>query len=508
MSPSGILPVRRLRPALALLFGVSFLAAAVLAFGTARLLRARDVAERIPDGVRAYVVVLASARDEAAKTLRDRKEVALLGERRAGELLASTGAAEAGPDALIVFEVALPAGLGVLDEVEIPGRVDVIDLNQKDRLAFTRQRAWREAVLGLVLTLLGAAVFVWAVVSCALGAGRECQDAIGVRVLLGTDPGGLWGMLGLLVGAVALGGSLSALLVLTVGAQVGMGGMSLPAWWAIPGVLALFAGTLGLALLAARTAVTRAARATILAGVMLLLWLASPASAAIEADEPPTDVGPVRHAEILRALSRDLSVCRRALHTARKAVASTEQQGVRAAVTRDEPLVRLARLKREADAEAVREWQERCSALEAERQRLREVLQSTRLLGPPITPRRPPVEGAVSVRYGQAGVRPGTAAFRNGVGIRTRGGEAIRASAPGRVAYSGELPGSGPVVVLDHGRRTYSVYARIRSSIVEVGEEVDAGQTLARGETGLLYFSIRRRGRAVDPLAWVRADRG
>ena len=109
--------------------------------------------------------------------------------------------------------------------------------------------------------------------------------------------------------------------------------------------------------------------------------------------------------------------------------------------------------------------------------------------------RSPPsrVAGAVSRKRGRWG--------RSALATESVSGR--RATAPGRVAYSGDLPGSGAVVVIDHGRRTYSVYSKIGRSLVVVGDQVEAGQTVARARRGLLYFSIRRRGAAVDPLAWV-----
>ena len=211
----------------------------------------------------------------------------------------------------------------------------------------------------------------------------------------------------------------------------------------------------------------------------------------------------MRDADLLRALSRDLAVCRRARHVARKGIATTERQALFAAANEDDVLLRIAAAKRVEDVAALRGWDERCAALGDERDRMRQVLRSTRLLGPAITPRSSPVRGTVAVGYGQAGQRPVTAGFRNGVAMRTKAGESVRASAEGRVAFSGEVPGSGRVVVIDHGRRTYSVYGKIGRSLVSVGQEVAAAETVARARTGLMYFSIRHRGRSVDPLAWI-----
>lgn len=496
------LPLTRLRGSLALLFAITFLAAAGMSLGAGLLARAERDASQVPDAARYYVVVRAVEAAEARRGLEESEELLLVAERRAGELLAA-GEPEIGPEHLTVFEVhraiegTTPPAMPVVDRA-----IDVIDVNADARAAFTWDRVVRGAAVGGLLLALGCIVFVWAVIGCTQGAGRECQDAIGVRVLLGAEAEGLWGPLGLVVGGVALAGGLSSFVVTAFAVRSEMGAATFPMGWAVGGAVALLLGTFALSLGAARRAVARAARATVLASLVALVAFGAPGMA-VAAPARSAQDGPVRDADVLRALSRDLAVCRRAVHVARKGLASTEYRAVVAAAGENDALLRIATAKRAEELVALEREEKRCAALVEERTRLREVLKSQRLFGPPITPRQTPVRGTVAVRYGHAGRRPGTHGFRNGIAMRTRGGESVRASAPGRVAYAGDLPGSGSVVVIDHGRRTYSVYAKIKAAIVEVGQEVAAGETVARAEQGLLYFSIRHRGRAVDPLAWV-----
>lgn len=494
------LPLARLRGSLALLFAITFLAAAGMSLGAGLLSRAQSDARRMPDGARYYVVARAVESGAVREVLESEPALDVVAERRAGEILAMPGTPDVGPEHLTVFEVSTDAEVPVIPDIE--GAIDVIDVNAKERAEFTRGRVVRGLVAGGALLALGCLVFVWAVVACAQAAGRECQDAIGVRVLLGAEAEGLWGPLGILVGGVALGGGLTSFGVVALAVRSELGPASFPWSWALGGALSLLLGTFALSFGASRRAVARAARATVLASLAAILAVSLVAPAWAVSTREAQD-GPVRDADVLRALARDLSVCRRSVHVAKKGIAATEYQAVVAAAAGNEPLVRIAIAERAEEFAALALEEARCSSLEAERVRLREVLKSTRLFGPPITPRQPPVGGTIAVRYGDAGSRPGTHGFRNGIAMRTKGGESVRASAPGRVAYSGDLPGSGSVVVIDHGRRTYSVYAKIKSSLVEVGEEVDAGQTVARARSGLLYFSIRHRGRAVDPLGWV-----
>lgn len=506
------LPLQRLRGTLALLFVTTFLAAGVTSFGAGLLARAQADAARVPEGARYFVVVRSLDAAAVRGALLAVSGADVVAEKRAGELLARAGVPEVGPEHLVVFEVLVPspADAGALRGLDAV--VDVIDVNAVERAAFTRARVARGVGAAVVVLALGVSVFVWAVVAAAQASGRECQDAIGVRVLLGAEAEGLWGPLGLVVGGVALAGGLASFALAATAAQVALRLASFPVFWALVGTVALLVGTLGLSFGAARRAVARAARATVLASALVAAWMgpaeatrAEGAAALADPTDPADEErsGPAHDADLVRALSREISVCRRTLHVARKGLAATEYQAVVAVAEANDPLLRLAAHKRTEDAARVGEIASRCSDLEAEREHLRDVLRSTRLHGPPIRPRQVPVEGRVAVRYGQAGRRPGTAGFRNGIALRTRGGESVRATAPGRVAYAGDLPGSGSVVVIDHGRRTYSVYAKIGSSLVSAGDEVDSGQTVARARTGLLYFSVRRRGRPVDPLAWV-----
>jgi len=507
-----VLPLPRLRGPLALLFAVAFLAAGAMTVGVGLLAHARRLAAEIPDGAHYFVVTRAVDVDEAREEIARLPGTRVVSVRRAGEVLAASGAPEFGPGRLSVLEVQVPgAAAAVLRGVEglrdTDAVVDVIDLNARQRVEITPALVARQVAVGVALLVLGCVVFLAAVVAGAQMVGRECREEIGVRVLLGAEPEGLWAPLGLLVGAVAVGGAMvafsTAALVVRALALPPPGGSALPGGWTVLGAAALLGGTLGLALGAARRAVARAARATVLADLGALIVLGAGAPLASASPDVTVPDGPARDADVLRALSRDLGVCRRARHVARKTIAATERQAVLAAVRGEGALLRIAVAKRSEDLAALEAWERRCAALAGERDDLRAALHSARLLGPPITPRGAPVLGSVAVRYGQVGGRAGTAAFRNGVALRTRAGESVRASARGRVAYAGELPGSGPVVVVDHGRRTYSVYARIGRSLVSVGEHVDAGQTVARARSGLLYFSIRSRGRAVDPLAWV-----
>jgi murein hydrolase activator len=123
-----------------------------------------------------------------------------------------------------------------------------------------------------------------------------------------------------------------------------------------------------------------------------------------------------------------------------------------------------------------------------------------------------PTPGHVEVAFGRL-VHPkfNTVTVQKGLDIRAPPGTAVRALAPATVAWAGWLNGYGNLVVLDQGGGYHTLYAHLAEVFRPVGSHLFAGDVLGTvGETGslkgaYLYFEVRRRGLAVDPLAWVGA---
>lgn len=115
-----------------------------------------------------------------------------------------------------------------------------------------------------------------------------------------------------------------------------------------------------------------------------------------------------------------------------------------------------------------------------------------------------PVQGHVIERFSlQASGRPG-------IGIAARLGASIKAAANGVVVYSGDgVRGYGNLIILKHNNRYLSAYGFNERNLVSVGEHVRAGSVIARmgkddaGRT-LLYFEIRRDGKPVNPMIFLR----
>lgn len=100
--------------------------------------------------------------------------------------------------------------------------------------------------------------------------------------------------------------------------------------------------------------------------------------------------------------------------------------------------------------------------------------------------------------------------LHSGIDLGAASGTTIRAAWPGMVTYSGLLGSYGNVVMISHGadskgRQVVTLYAHASALLVKVGQQVDAGQSIARvGRTGLatgphLHLEVRLDGNPVNP---------
>lgn len=121
-----------------------------------------------------------------------------------------------------------------------------------------------------------------------------------------------------------------------------------------------------------------------------------------------------------------------------------------------------------------------------------------------------PAEGPLLTRFGmQRHPQFGTVVFRRGIEIEVREGQTVRAVEGGQVAYSEWYRGFGKLVILDHGSGFYTLYGNLSRLDLQKGDRVSRGQAIGlAGETGSLkgaklYFEIRKKGEAEDPLLWL-----
>ena len=120
---------------------------------------------------------------------------------------------------------------------------------------------------------------------------------------------------------------------------------------------------------------------------------------------------------------------------------------------------------------------------------------------------RLPVRGELTNRFGSP--RSDSGISWSGLFIRAPEGEEVKAVAAGRLVFTDWLRGFGNLAVIDHGNGYMSVYGNNEALLKQAGEMVQGGDTVAsvgnsggNAESGL-YFELRHRGKAFDPMKWV-----
>ena len=98
----------------------------------------------------------------------------------------------------------------------------------------------------------------------------------------------------------------------------------------------------------------------------------------------------------------------------------------------------------------------------------------------------------------------------NGISLAVPAGTPVRAVFSGKAVYAQWLAEYGNLVILDHGDGVFTLYAWLRAVSVRPGTYVPAGTSLGVAGTGPgreepgLYFEVRDRQKATDPVAWLR----
>jgi septal ring factor EnvC (AmiA/AmiB activator) len=120
-----------------------------------------------------------------------------------------------------------------------------------------------------------------------------------------------------------------------------------------------------------------------------------------------------------------------------------------------------------------------------------------------------PVEGRLREGFGRRKhPRFDTYTVHNGIEIEAGPDAEVRAVHGGRVVFADRFRGYGLMVVVDHGGKHHSLYARLAEVAVAAGQDVAAGTRLGTaGPEGLdgpgVYFEMRYQGRPEDPLDWL-----
>ncbi|HEV7491525.1 MAG TPA: peptidoglycan DD-metalloendopeptidase family protein [Rhodanobacteraceae bacterium] len=98
---------------------------------------------------------------------------------------------------------------------------------------------------------------------------------------------------------------------------------------------------------------------------------------------------------------------------------------------------------------------------------------------------------------------------KQGIDIAGQPGAPVRAAADGTVVYSGNgLIGYGELIIVKHNPAFLSAYGHNRKRLVQEGDHVKAGQTIAEmgasaANRNELHFEIRRNGKPANPLDYL-----
>lgn len=117
-----------------------------------------------------------------------------------------------------------------------------------------------------------------------------------------------------------------------------------------------------------------------------------------------------------------------------------------------------------------------------------------------------PLKGIITSAYGKR-----KSGNHHGLDIAAEKGTLISAAAPGEVIFAGWRSNIyGYCVIIEHSNNIKTVYAHASKVLVEKGQQVAAGDSLAKvGNTGNttghhLHFEIHIDGKTVDPQKYLR----
>lgn len=124
---------------------------------------------------------------------------------------------------------------------------------------------------------------------------------------------------------------------------------------------------------------------------------------------------------------------------------------------------------------------------------------------------RPVTSGWISSYFGKrTDPFTGKPANHTGVDFAGKMGQDVAAVADGVVTWSGDRYGYGVMVEINHGNGYATRYAHNSENLVNVGDEVRKGQSVAlMGETGRatgpnLHFEVLKNGHRVNPVNFIR----
>lgn len=115
-----------------------------------------------------------------------------------------------------------------------------------------------------------------------------------------------------------------------------------------------------------------------------------------------------------------------------------------------------------------------------------------------------PAEGHVTSAFGKSfNPKTNLLTFQKGITLGSKPAAEVRAVAAGRVVFSGPLKNYGLIAIVEHPGQYYTLYGQMGSVAVSEKAAVKQGDVLGRTAGEPLYFEIRNRNVAINPLQWL-----
>ena len=115
-----------------------------------------------------------------------------------------------------------------------------------------------------------------------------------------------------------------------------------------------------------------------------------------------------------------------------------------------------------------------------------------------------PARGDVQAEFGaKTDPRYQTEVPQHGIDLKVEPGTKIRAVYPGEVLYASEFEGYGPMVVVHHSGRVFTLYAGLDLMNVGPGDVLSLGDVVGVA-SDLMYFEIRVDNEPQNPRQWLR----
>jgi septal ring factor EnvC (AmiA/AmiB activator) len=100
----------------------------------------------------------------------------------------------------------------------------------------------------------------------------------------------------------------------------------------------------------------------------------------------------------------------------------------------------------------------------------------------------------------------------NGIDILSAYQAPVRAVAAGKVVYAEKFLGYGNVVLIDHQSGFYTLYGNLSDIMVNTDSRVENHQQIGTvggtAEGPILHFEVRKGGKPVDPVEWLKRKKG